>query len=452
MDVQKVDKEDKKQSVDSPAAGCKATSPVSTKKKNRTQEHLSRNRKLYISGAIIAVAIAAWLIPSPINMSRSPITKFIDAESNPKIEVDTVGMVLADGSVYDGNLLKGTTVREGYGRLRTKAGIVYEGEWTDNHLDYGSMTGSSFVYRGHFNHKLQRDGFGIISYNVPKDMNAHWLATDGAKTVSQYIGNWDSDEKQGLGRTVFADGKMEFGEYHKGTFKPAKGADYEVGQRVYGMDISHHQNKIDWNNLSIYCNSEGVANAGKHKKTQYRQPVFFVYVKATEGADYIDPTYAIRVIEAERHGVTKGAYHFFRIASDIKEQVKNFVNTVSWTKGDMPPALDVEDEKMLTSMGTERLLTWVYTWLEDVESQMHVRPIIYTTEGIRDKYLKKDPRFNKYQCWIARYREKEPENKVWRIWQFTETGRVSGYKGPIDGNIYKGGYAAFQEYLDRQGS
>lgn len=78
---------------------------------------------------------------------------------------------------------------------------------------------------------------------------------------------------------------------------------------------------------------------------------------------------------------------------------------------------------------------------------MGVRPIIYTRESIRDKYLAKDPRFNKYQYWIARYHPDGLGKDKWDLWQMTEKGHVNGYNGPIDIDLYKGDYKSFSQYL-----
>src|SRR5262249_10226101 len=57
-----------------------------------------------------------------------------------------------------------------------------------------------------------------------------------------------------------------------------------------GVDVSAHQGPIDWRTLS--------ANAR------------FAYIKATEGADYVDPRFAFNWREAARVGMPHGAYHY----------------------------------------------------------------------------------------------------------------------------------------------
>jgi len=88
----------------------------------------------------------------------------------------------------------------------------------------------------------------------------------------------------------------------------------------------------------------------------------------------------------------------------------------------------------------------VIAWLEKVESAIHIRPIIYTRESIRNKYLN-DNRFKKYDFWIARYSPNGPDNFDWHIWQRTEKGAINGYSGKVDINLFKGDYVAFTRYI-----
>lgn len=235
-------------------------------------------------------------------------------------------------------------------------------------------------------------------------------------------------------------------------WKKVAGANYNVGDKVYGIDVSRHQKDIDWNNLALYCDDRGSVFRFKPKddnERKFMQPVFFAYMKATEGATVKDKTFDVRMIEAERHGIVKGAYHFLRLGSSVNEQVKNFVETVNWSPGDLPPALDVEVESEIEAHGVDKFLDVTYTWLEAVERQMNVRPVIYTRENIRDKYLSKDPRFQNYQFWIARYNPDGPKKEEWQIWQMTEKGKVNGYDGLIDIDLFKGNYPSFQKYLKK---
>lgn len=52
----------------------------------------------------------------------------------------------------------------------------------------------------------------------------------------------------------------------------------------------------------------------------------------------------------------------------------------------MPPALDIEVVSEIEEYGKEFLVEKTLQWLKKIESTMHVRPIIYTRENIRNKY------------------------------------------------------------------
>src|SRR5205807_9805596 len=66
---------------------------------------------------------------------------------------------------------------------------------------------------------------------------------------------------------------------------------------VWGVDVSHHQHRIDWRKLT----------ADKR--------IGFAYVKATEGVSFVDGRFRENWSAARRAGLRVGAYHFFRLCS-----------------------------------------------------------------------------------------------------------------------------------------
>lgn len=402
--------------------------------------------KILATILIVVAFISGLIIPSPFFKRISILDDF---GSDVVAVKDTTNMILPNGAVYEGSLNAKTDAFHGYGVL-VKGNSSYEGNWRNGKLPYGKRTTPQSVYEGHFNADLDNNGFGIINYTPEYIEGKRKQGLSDNEITVTYIGNWKKNLKNGLGRAILADSSMEFGKYQDGILKKVDGVNYHVGEKVYGIDVSRHQGYINWDNLALYCTDNGRVFRFKPKNDndrKYMQPVFFAYMKATEGATVKDKTFDIRMIEAERHGIVKGAYHFLRLGSSIDEQIKNFTETANWTPGDMPPALDVEVESEIAKHGISKLLDMTYTWLEAVEAKMGVRPIIYTRESIRDKYLAKDPRFNKYQCWIARYHPDGPEKEEWKIWQMTEKGYANGYDGPIDIDLFKGNYESFSNYL-----
>lgn len=138
-------------------------------------------------------------------------------------------------------------------------------------------------------------------------------------------------------------------------------ADYPKGYEIHGIDISHYQGEIDWEQLRNAM-IEGC-------------PLRFVMIKATEGADRLDDNFNDNFYNAREHGFIRGAYHFWSNKSSAREQAYYFLKQVHLEDGDLPPVLDVEHKPSDKSI--EDFQRDVLTWLHIVEDKYHVKPNIY---------------------------------------------------------------------------
>ena len=253
---------------------------------------------------------------------------------------DTSNLVFQNGT-YSGGVVEGTRIRHGYGRLETENGSVYEGEWGNDILVYGINTNKASVYTGSFDNALHFNGFGIIRYSDEYINGKKSQGLSDSEIIAVYVGNWQKDYKHGIGRSIRIDGSMEFGIYKQGLLQKTPNANYRIGGSVYGIDASHFQKNIDWDNLALFCDNNGKVFNNVSNDKSFMQPIFFVYLKATEGATVKDETYIKRAVQADRHGIAKGAYHFLHLGTPIDAQLKNFFETVSFAPSDLPPAIDV---------------------------------------------------------------------------------------------------------------
>ena len=201
-------------------------------------------------------------------------------------------------------------------------------------------------------------------------------------------------------------------------------AKYPSGYEIRGIDISHYQGDIDWEQLE---------NAMIEKC-----PIRFVMIKATEGASRLDPMFNDNFRNARDYGFIRGAYHFWSNKSSAREQAQFFLKRVHLQKGDLPPVLDVEHKPK--DMSDDDFRREVLTWLHIVEDKYHVKPIIYTYYKFKVNYLG-TPVFDDYPYWIAHYYVDKIEYKgPWKFWQHTDAGRLPGIKGYVDFNLYNGSY------------
>lgn len=198
---------------------------------------------------------------------------------------------------------------------------------------------------------------------------------------------------------------------------------YPEGYEIHGIDISHHQGKIDWQELKDH----GMID---------EFPVRFVMIKATEGATKVDENFEDNFYQAREYGFTRGAYHFYSVHSSAKAQAAFFMQKVKLENGDLPPVLDVEHKPK--NQTDEEFKQSILQWLEIIETHYGVKPIIYTYYKFKMQYLS-DPVFDDYPYWIAHYYVDQVEYEgKWKFWQHTDVGRLPGIKGNVDFNIYNG--------------
>ena len=201
-------------------------------------------------------------------------------------------------------------------------------------------------------------------------------------------------------------------------------AEYPEGYESHGIDISHYQGKIDWEQLKNAM-IEGC-------------PVRFVIIKSTEGASRLDDHFRENFNQVRDYGFIRGVYHFWSNKSSAREQAYYFLDKVHLTEGDLPPVLDIEHKPADKSV--DDFQRDVLTWLHIVEDKYHAKPIIYTYYKFKEKYLSA-PVFDDYPYWIAHYYvDKVQYQGKWKFWQHTDAGKLPGIKGYVDFNIYNGSF------------
>ncbi|MDE6181438.1 MAG: glycoside hydrolase family 25 protein, partial [Phocaeicola sp.] len=156
------------------------------------------------------------------------------------------------------------------------------------------------------------------------------------------------------------------------------------GYAVHGIDVSHHQGDIDWKMLA--------------QTRQGKFPIHFVFMKASEGGDYGDKSFAANFDSAQSHGFIRGAYHFYNPKTDPIRQADFFIHSVKLDSGDLPPVLDIEKK----GKSEEQLRHDLKLWLDRIEQHYKVKPILYTSYKFKLRYLN-DSVFNSYPYWIAHY-------------------------------------------------
>ncbi|AYJ41610.1 GH25 family lysozyme [Lactiplantibacillus pentosus] len=185
----------------------------------------------------------------------------------------------------------------------------------------------------------------------------------------------------------------------------------------------------------------------------------FVLVKATEGIDYTNPEFNGHAKQTLSAGKKLGVYHFIRNDSDIKKQVNYFLTVVKPYIGKAMLVLDFEN----TTGSTIQNQTGVglaKQWLDYVYQQTGVRSVLYTGVSCENSLDWSSVVKANYGLWIAQYNNYNVVNvyqprdlygslKNWKtavMFQYTSTGRLPGWSGDLDFDVFYGDKSAWDKY------
>lgn len=187
----------------------------------------------------------------------------------------------------------------------------------------------------------------------------------------------------------------------------------DESKSTIGVDVSSYQADIDMNKLKD-------------------QDIQFVYIKATEGSSTQDARFAENWENAKNAGLLSGAYHFFSYDSEGRTQAENFIKTVGPDlKGRLLPVVDVEyyGDKEQNPPEKADVVRELKVYLELVEKEYGIKPVIYTRSDLYKKYLKGE--FDDYKKWMSSLYTPLTWNYKddWYIWQYLNRGELEGYTG-----------------------
>lgn len=185
------------------------------------------------------------------------------------------------------------------------------------------------------------------------------------------------------------------------------------GKKSFGIDVSHHNGIINWKLV---------------------ETVEFVYVKATEGATYVDPKFQQNLKGARDNKQKVGAYHNFRTSSSVQSQFNNYKKHVKKDDIDIIPMVDVEECKQWSAVQFQDSLM---RFIELVKTHYGKAPMIYSVNTFYNKYCA--PKFNNYHLMIGRYGSEKPFIKgegTYTIWQKSQTGKLNGIVRNVDIDVF----------------
>lgn len=208
-----------------------------------------------------------------------------------------------------------------------------------------------------------------------------------------------------------------------------------------GIDISNHQRGI---------NVDRVAG------------LEFVMIKATEGRTYRNPDMSRTYRDARADGLKTGLYHYASGGNAVAE-AEHFVDVVGDRVGENILVLDYEGTAVNNGVG------WAMDFMDAVYNMTGVKPVIYMSRSVISRY-DWTPAVNAgYKLWVAAYyRGYTPiygfvdDPPIYGslgeyandtvLYQYTSTGRLSGWGGNLDLDVFYGDESDWDALAGHQSS
>lgn len=159
--------------------------------------------------------------------------------------------------------------------------------------------------------------------------------------------------------------------------------------------------------------------------------IILVALKATQGSSYVDPTFLVRAVAADRAGLPVIAYHFGD-GTRVATQLANFDKVLQALDGKMsylPVWSCLDFETLRPQMSVASAVSFV---------EQITAPILYGSDLVREN----GKAFQGVMpwLWLAEYGPKEnvpaPWTKAQTIgWQYSERGSLGGIAGHVDLNV-----------------
>jgi len=211
----------------------------------------------------------------------------------------------------------------------------------------------------------------------------------------------------------------------------------DEGEKIshVGVDLSYHNEKVDWDALAA-------------------SPVEFVMLRCgyrgyTEGGLVKDEKFDQYAKEANAHGLKLGVYFFTQAINEEEAiaEAEYVINLIEDYEISYPVAFDtelVDDSEARTNQAEltkEDLSNICIAFCERIKEEGYY-PLIYASENWCRRRLDMTM-LTDYEFWAPQYLEENDFLYDFTIWQYTESGDAPGVDGPCDLNVSMVDYASF---------
>lgn len=184
----------------------------------------------------------------------------------------------------------------------------------------------------------------------------------------------------------------------------------------------------------------------------------FIIIKATQGNSYLNPTFKTQYQQAKAAGKLLGIYHYID-GSGADAEANYFVNAVKSVNGIGEAILAVDEQSNQNSQYGN--VNYVKQLMDKIYSLTGVKPFLYISHSIASKYNSiANAGYPLWGAQYANYNQTNYQSSPWRdgqnwgnwgadptIRQYSSTGRITGYGGNLDLDLFYGTKEDWKKYV-----
>lgn len=192
-----------------------------------------------------------------------------------------------------------------------------------------------------------------------------------------------------------------------------------------GIDVSRHQGEIDWNLVA----QDGVEFA--FIRVGYRG--------YGSGKMMEDDYFEDNIKGALQAGIKVGVYFYSQAVSEeeVQEEAAFVLEKIAPYKIDCPVVFDVErvseSDGRMNAISIEDRTAFTLSFCQTIENAGY-KPMVYHNTEMGVMFLGLEA-LEKYDKWFAAYSDVFYYPYDYKVWQYSQTGRVQGIQGDVDLNI-----------------
>ena len=187
----------------------------------------------------------------------------------------------------------------------------------------------------------------------------------------------------------------------------------------FGIDVSEHQGKIDWETAAQYID--------------------FAILRCGYGSDFAsqdDKQWEHNVTECERLGIPYGVYLYSYADSEEKaaSEAEHALRLLDGHTPSLPVYYDLEDPGTVAECSEEALLRYTEIFTARLQEE-GCRVGVYSSWNWWKGRLS-DPAYDAWDKWMAAWGSRHSAEDGYPLWQYYNRGKIPGITGDVDLNWF----------------